>query len=152
MINLVALILTGSLLFQDLPTPVFEPVPSPTPIATATPLNLQATAQLPTDLVYTYLATTEGNLQSAPVDLRNPGVPVVPTQTGAEFFGYVKWITSANVGEEVFGPFGLIPNHIGALMLLMIVLVSVYLLIYLVSFILRFVNWLVSKALDLIPG
>lgn len=132
--------------------PIFPEIASPTPIATATPLNLMGTAQVPSDQIYNYLATAQANVVQAPEDLRNPGVPVVPAEDGSEIFGYVKWITSANVGAEVFGPFGVIPSHIGALILLLVVLVSVYLLVYLIGFILRFVNWLISRILDIIPG
>lgn len=150
---LAVFVLSGALLFQqDLPLPALTPIPSPTPIPTATPMNLVGTAQVPTDQIYNYLATAQANVAQAPEDLRNPGVPVVPAEDGSEIFGYVKWITSTNVGAEVFGPFGVIPSHIGALILLMVVLVSVYLLVYLIGFILRFVNWLIGKILDIIPG
>lgn len=152
--NLIAVfLLTGSLVLQqDLPLPALTPIPSPTPIATATPMNLQGTVNAPTDLVYNYLATTESSLNEVPTDLRNPGMPVVPAEDGSELFGYIKWITSANIGDEVFGPFGVIPAHIGALLLMMIVLVSVYLIVHFIGYILRFVNWLIGKILDIIPG
>lgn len=137
--------------FFSLPVPTFPPIPSPTPIPTSAPIQLQATVDVPTNHMYDFLATAEGNLQSAPEDISNPGVPILPNQDGSQIFGYAKWLLSSSTAEELFGPFGTPVLHISAMISLVIFLAIIYFIVFLVSYILRFVIRIVQAVLELLP-
>lgn len=129
----------------QLPVPTIPPLASPTPIATVEPFNMQATIAVPESEVYNYLATANANIQSVPDDLSSPGVAVLPSENGNELYGYAKWIVSGAAAGEVFGPFGLVITHVGAIMTLVIFLAIVYVIIFLVTLIIRFVSWIIRK-------
>lgn len=133
-----------SVLLQP-PVPTFEPLASPTPIATVEPVNLGGTLEVPESEVYNYLATANANVQSVPQDLSDPGIAVLPAENGGELFGYAKWVTSGAAAAEVFGPFSLIVTHLGAAITLVIFLAIVYVAIFLATLIIRFVTWIIRK-------
>jgi hypothetical protein len=141
-------VVTAVLFF--LPIPTFPPVPSPTPIPTSTPVQMQATLELPTDHIYNFLATAEGNLQSAPDDISNPGVPLLSNEDGSQVFGYAKWLLSSSTPAELFGPFGTPVLHIAAVISLVIFLAIIYFIVFVVAYILRFVISVVKTVLELI--
>jgi len=136
----------------QVPVPTFVPLASPTPVATSAPVDLGGTLEVPQGDMYNYLATANANLESAPENLTNPGVAVLPNQNGSQLFAYAKWITSAGAADEVFGPFGPIVTHIGAAVILIIFLAIVYFIIFLVTLIIRFVGWLITKVTQVVPG
>jgi hypothetical protein len=148
--NLIILSLVVSLLAQP-PVPTFPPVPSPTPIASLTPMAIQATVAVPHSDIYNFLATVESGLGSAPENITNPGLPVLPGTQGAELFGYAKWILSASTAYEVFGFLGVVVVHLAARLTLMLFLAALGLLILLVTFVLKFIIWIVFKIRAIFP-
>lgn len=133
-----------------LPTVHFELMSSPTPIPTATQWELQATAQLPTGPIYDYLATTESNLAAAPAQI-DSGLAVLPHLPAGEAFGYAKWLIGTGTTSEVFGPFAIIVQHVTAELFIIVALATIYLIIFLARFVLRFINWLITNILKIIP-
>ncbi len=147
---MIAVIIISVLL--QLPVPTLIPLASPTPMATLEPVNLGGTLEVPEGEMYNYLATANANLESAPDDLTNPGVAVLPDETGSQIFRYAKWITSAGAADEVFGPLSPFVTHAGAAVFLAIFLAIVYFLIFLATLIIRFVSWLITKITQVVPG
>ncbi|MBI5671278.1 MAG: hypothetical protein HZC41_25050 [Chloroflexi bacterium] len=139
-----------ALLLQLPPVP-FPPIESPTPIPTSTPVLQDYTVELPTTDLINYLATAESNLSNAPTDLRNPAGPILPNTNGSQVFGYSKWLMSPATANEIFGPFGLVVSHVAAAVTLVIILALVYFLIYVAVLIVRFVVWIISTILKVVP-
>lgn len=137
-------------LLQLTPIP-FEPIPSPTPIPTSTPIPV-TTPQLPTENLINGLATAENNLNQVPENLTNPsGQPLLPANNGATVFSYARWLFSAPVGRELFGPFALIFDSIAAVLTVLIVLALIYVAIQVAVLLVRFIVWIVTNVLKLIP-
>lgn len=155
-----ALLIITMLRFRDTPTPtpspgygvtIFQPIPSPTPVPSSTPVMLP-TVFGPLDGVYNYLATAEYQLQQAPTDLlHNGSLPVLPDETGGPIFGYIKWVFSGAIADDVFGPMAPIVIHASALFALALFLAGVYFIVFVFRLIIRFVVWVVERLLSLIP-
>jgi hypothetical protein len=131
--------------------PSFGSIPSPTPVATSNPVVIEATIEIQSGPIYNYLATVEHNLSAAPADITNPGLPVVPSETGIQLFGYIKWLISSGTGDQLLGPFGSMTPHFAAYITLVVFLATIYFLVFVVRFLLRFVVWVITQILKLIP-
>lgn len=130
----------------------FPTVNAPTLIPSVTPPAIVATDVLPLSHIYNQLATTEANLRTLPEDIRQPnGFAALPNERNYVVFSYAKWLFSANIASEVFGPFDTIIIHMSVLIGIVLFLAAIYLVIFLVRFALRFIVWLISQVLKLIP-
>ncbi|MCK6577277.1 MAG: hypothetical protein L6Q98_04135 [Anaerolineae bacterium] len=130
----------------------FEIIPSPTAIPTVTPVGIDLTPTLPTSNVIDYIATVRAQVELAPDDLSNPGLPILPQEDGGELFRYAKWLLSPQIAYEVFGSqFGDIIGDIRTGVILVLVMALVYFIIFVIVYIVRFVVWLISKIRALLP-
>lgn len=131
----------------------FGIIPSPTPIASATPVVFPTVAlSANNQSIVSYLATSEANLRGLPSDLANPnGVPLLPSQTGSQVFGYAKWLLSAQTAEEIFGPFSPFIVTFATAVTLLLVIGIVYFLIFIAVKLIRFAVWIVTTILKFVP-
>jgi hypothetical protein len=129
--------------------PIFAPIASPTPVASATPFDLNLDFDLPTGDLYDQLATAAANINSLPQDMDNAPLP---DEDGEELFGYIKWLLSSSTAEELFGPLGVILIHIGIALSLVLFGVAIYFALFVARLVIRFVVWLIKTLWDLLPG
>lgn len=139
---------TPTLAGQDYPIIAFDPVASPTVLASVTPVPPLATMDLQTGPVYNSLATVEGSLRNAP---ENISPYYVPNQQGAQLFSYMKWVLGSSIGDELVGPFGPFIGRISAMIGIEIALAGVYFIIFVSRFVLQFVQWIVTLVLKFVP-
>jgi hypothetical protein len=72
----------------------------------------------------------------APIDSPD-GRPLVPDENGAALFGYIKWLVSPPVGDELAGPFGPFMAMAGILLTMEIATLGVYIALYIIVYGLR---------------
>lgn len=135
-----------------LPIPTFEPVPSPTAIATYQPPPADATPEVFVGEVYSIMATVERGLRDLPADLRNPGLPLLNSENGFRLFSYAKWMTASSTSDEIFSPyFAGIARRFPVLLYMAIIFGSINLIITVAVFLIRAVVWILDKIRSALP-
>lgn len=121
---------------------------TPTPTPTPTP-----TQGLDKSDAYKFLATAAANLNSLPDDpSKQSGVQLIPSDNGAQIFGYVKWLISGASMDELLGrtlsPIGV---RFGLLLIVQFVLTVIYFVANFIAILLRVANWIIRFILQFIP-
>lgn len=154
MISLPAMLIT--MLFAFIPidpipiTPIFSPTPYPTMTPGAPTPFLSTPVMPPSGGLIDFLATAERGLQDGENQMATANA-ALPTQNSRLFIGYAKWIVSPTTAQEVFGPFAPIIAVIGTVIVILLVLALVYLFITIAVLIIRFIIWIITQVLKLIP-
>lgn len=133
----------------QIPIPTFEPMQSPTPIPTVTPINVDEEVDLRSSDIYNSLATAEGALREAPENLTTAGY--LPDETGYQLFSYMKWAFGSSTAEEIAGPFAVFINRLSVIMGMYILLGIIYFIIFIARFIIRFIQWVITTILKFVP-
>lgn len=94
------------------------------------------------DGLYDALSEGAANLDDLPFDLSRPdSVSILPAESGAALFSYVKWIVSPSSADEIAGPFASIISHTGIGLSLVFAIVAIYAIVYVAVFLIRFAIW-----------
>jgi hypothetical protein len=142
-------------------TPTDTPTITPTPTATTTltPTSTFTPSATPTitpvffpaEDLYVAIATANGEIIALPENLDEPqGVPQFPSGDGRQVFGYAKWLISANVADELFGPFAPIFFHSGMGIGAGMALVVIYGVVWIVVFGLRFAVFMFKLLMEVV--
>lgn len=135
-----------------LPIPTFEPIASPTPIATYAPPTGVPTPEVLVGEVYSIMATVERSLRDLPRDLRNPGLPLVSSQDGFVLFSYAKWLTATSTSDELFSPyFAGLARRFPVLVYMAIIFGGINFILFVAQFLIRIVVWVLRTLKALSP-
>lgn len=115
-------------------------------VTTGSPILNIDTGQL-----YDAITEADAALEDAGGSLTAPGgAAIFPAETGAQLFGYAKWIFSPAAADEFLGIFSGLAVHYGWYLVGMFALGSVYGVIFLGTYVIRWVVWIVKIAMEII--
>lgn len=106
--------------------------------------------------LYSSMATAAAVVNSLPEQINNAapgGQSLVDAMAGAkQVFGYIKWLFSPNSAQELLGR-SLAPIGINILVIvtMIVALTAIYIAINTIVYIVKFVIWLITQALKLVP-
>lgn len=137
---IIVLVSVGAVSFAQTPTPTITPTPT-------------ATQGLEKSDAYKFLATAAANLQTLPDDPSvASGVQLIPSDNGAQIFGYVKWLFSGASADELLGrtlsPIGV---RFFLLLIIQFALTVIFFITNFIAILLRVANWIIRFILQFIP-
>lgn len=133
----------------------FPDIEIPTPYAT---MEVESMEIIPADIVprsdiYNFLATAVAEVNTLPDDLSDVnGVNIVPDESATQLISYSKWLLSPATLNEIVSPkFSPIAVNVYILLMLYVVGFSTWLTVKMVTTLIKFVQYIVSWLLRIIP-